>query len=72
MTAPRCIVVGNDNDSIYEYALSTAFDASTAEFVDVFDVAQDNSPQGMAFSNDGAKMFVVGYVGPASPYTNTH
>ena len=37
------------------------FDASTAEFVGAFSVSsQETSPQGMAFSSDGAKMFVIG------------
>ena len=60
----RMFVVGSDGEDINEYALSTAFDASTAEFVDAFSVSsQETSPQGMAFSSDGAKMFVVGYDG---------
>ena len=57
----RMFVVGNSADSVHEYALSAPFDVSTATFVDSFGVSpQDTSPRGMAFSNDGAKMFVVG------------
>ena len=59
----KMFVVGNQNDSINEYALSAAFDASTATFVDATSVSQDPTPQDVAFSNDGAKMFVVGFVG---------
>ena len=37
------------------------FDVSTAVFVDATSVlSQDDAPTGMAFSNDGLKMFVVG------------
>ena len=53
-------VVGDDGDDINEYALSTAFDVSTAAFTDSFSVsAQDTFPTGLAFSADGTKMFVV-------------
>ena len=60
----KMFVVGNDGDSIYEYTLSTPFDVSTASHAgndERFSVTtQDRNPTGMAFSNDGAKMFVVG------------
>ena len=58
----KMFVVGWDNDDINEYTLSTPFDVSTAAFVYLFDVSmQEGSPTGMAFSNDGTKMFVVGW-----------
>jgi hypothetical protein len=58
----KMFVVGWDADNINEYTLSTPFDVSTATFDDVvFSVAmQETTPTGMAFSNDGLKMFVVG------------
>ena len=60
----KMFVTGSDGDDVNEYALSTPFDASTAEFVDAFSVSpQETSPQGMAFSSDGAKMFVIGNAG---------
>ena len=59
----KMFVVGNQNDSINEYALSAAFDASTATFVDATSVSQDLTPQDVAFSNGGTKMFVVGFIG---------
>ena len=53
--------VGNTNDSVYEYTLSTAFNISTASFVQSFSVAaQDNTPIGLIFNNDGTKMYVLG------------
>ena len=60
----KMFVVGNSGDDINEYTLTTAFDVSTASFVDSFSVSsQDTSPWGLAFSNDGTKMFVVGNSG---------
>ena len=53
-------VAGNIGNDINEYTLS-AFDVSTAVFVDSFSISsQDLSPQGLAFSSDGTKMFVAG------------
>ena len=62
----KMFVVGYySNAKINEYALTTAFDISTATFTDtVFSVSsQETFPSGMAFSNDGTKMFVVGIGG---------
>ena len=57
----KMFVVGNSGDDINEYTLTAAFDVSTASFVDSFSVdSQDSSPRGLAFSNDGTKMFVLG------------
>ena len=57
----KMFVVGNQDDDVNEYTLSTGFDVSSASFVDEFEVdGQDNTPRGIAFSNDGKKMFVVG------------
>ena len=57
----KMFVIGDVGDEINEYALSTAFDASTATHVDATSVSsQESAPQGMAFSSDGAKMFVIG------------
>jgi len=60
----KMFVVGLVGGDVNEYTLSTAFDVSTASFVDSFSVAgQETSPTGVAFSSDGAKMFVVGLIG---------
>jgi len=57
----KMFVVGRDGDDVDEYTLSTPFDVSTASFVDSFSVAaQDTFPTAVAFSSDGAKMFVLG------------
>jgi len=50
-----------DPENLFEYTLSVAWDVSTASFVDSFEVkSQDTQPEGIAFSNTGEKMFVVG------------
>ena len=60
----KMYVVGQINDNVYQYSLSTAFDLSTASYDSVsFSVgSQDGAPNSLAFSNDGTKMFVVGNV----------
>ena len=60
----KMFVVGSGEKDVNEYTLSTPFDVSTASFVDAFSVAlQETSPQGVAFSSNGTKMFVVGVFG---------
>jgi hypothetical protein len=58
----KMFIVGNAGNDINEYTLATAWDVSTASFVDSFSIAsQAVKPSGMAFSNSGMKMFIVGY-----------
>jgi len=60
----KLYVIGAFGDAIYEYTLSTAFDVSTGTFNDLFNVsAQETDPSGMAFNNDGTKVYVIGLVG---------
>ena len=60
----KMFIVGDVRDKVNEYTLSTPFDASTRTFVDATSIrAQDDGPRGMAFSNDGTKLFVIGYYG---------
>ena len=48
-------------DDIDEYSLSTAFDVSSASYSQRLYVAdRENNPHGIAFNNDGTKMFIVG------------
>ena len=57
----KMFVIDKERDDVHEYTLSTAFDVSTATPADAFSVASEGaSPRGVAFSNDGTKMFVVG------------
>ena len=51
-------------DAVHEYTLPTVWDISTASYVDSFNVQSENEqPSGLAFSNNGKKMFVVGLDG---------
>jgi len=60
----KMFVGSYNNNSIYEYALSTGFDVSTASYTDGFSVSsQDTEPRGLAFSTDGTKMFITGNTG---------
>jgi len=45
-------IVGIADDDVNEYTLSTAWDVSSASFVDSFSVAsEEDSPSGIAFGN---------------------
>jgi len=54
-------ICSKDNTQVVEYDLSTAFDVTSATFVQTFDVSsQDLAPQGMQFDADGGLMYVAG------------
>ena len=48
---------GNADDDLHEYTLSTAFDISTASYVDSLAIS-GGDPMCVKFNNDGSKMFV--------------
>ncbi|MBA7526086.1 hypothetical protein ES705_18246 [subsurface metagenome] len=56
-------ILGDENDTVYQYALSTPWDVSTAEYSEKSkDVsAQDTAPRDLTFSSDGSKMYIIGY-----------
>jgi len=57
----KMFVVGETGDDVNEYALTSAYDITTASYTQNFSVsAQDTAPRGLAFSPDGLKMFVLG------------
>jgi len=57
----KMFVVGNKNDSVYSYDLSTAYDLASASYNQSYDISgQDVYPEGLRFNEDGSKMFVVG------------
>jgi 6-phosphogluconolactonase (cycloisomerase 2 family) len=59
----KMYLLGNTNDNVNEYDLSTAWDVSSASYLQNFSVAaQEASPQGIFFKDDGTQMFVVGSV----------
>ena len=61
----KMYMMGDAGDSVHQYTLSTPFDLSTASYDSVsFDVSgQDTNPFGIAFNNDGSKMYMMGAAG---------
>lgn len=55
-------ITGTSSQMVHQYSLSTGFDLSTASTTGVlFSVASEEAnPQGLKFSQDGLKMFIVG------------
>jgi sugar lactone lactonase YvrE len=64
-------IIGTTGDDVNQYALSTAWDISTATYLQNFSVAaQDLSPQDIFFKNDGTVMYMLGGSGDdVSQYT---
>jgi 6-phosphogluconolactonase (cycloisomerase 2 family) len=57
----KMFVVGGAGQDINEYALSSAFDISSASYTRNFSTStQETAPNGLAFNSDGTKMFVTG------------
>ena len=57
----KMYVIGSDGDDVNEYDLSSAWDVSTASYVQNFSVAfEDTTPTGLFFKPDGTKMYFVG------------
>jgi DNA-binding beta-propeller fold protein YncE len=57
----KMYIVGSENDLVYQYALSTAWDITTASFLQSFSVAlKEGSPTGIYFKPDGTMMYIVG------------
>ena len=57
----KMFIAGYDDDAIDEYTLSTAWDVSTASFVDSFVTkSDDEDTRDVKFNQDGTKMFVLG------------
>jgi DNA-binding beta-propeller fold protein YncE len=60
----KMYIVGQAGDEVNEFDLSTAWDVSTASFLQNFSVVtEDNVPQDLFFKPDGTKMFVCGTQG---------
>ena len=57
----KMYIIGTQGDDVNEYALSTAWDVSSASFTTNFSVAsQDTTPSDVFFSPDGLTMFILG------------
>ena len=63
----RLYVVAYGSDTVAEYALSTAYDLSTASYNNVsFDISgQMGTSQGIYFKPDGTKMYIIGQTADA-------
>ena len=60
----KMYIIGTNDDDVNEYDLSTAWDVSTASFLQNFSVAaQELAPQGLFFKPDGLKMYIIGTSG---------
>jgi hypothetical protein len=60
----KLYMTGVLSDNVNEYTLSTAWDVSTATFVQAFSVAgQETGPQGLFFKPDGRRMYIMGSIG---------
>jgi len=56
----KMYVIGTSGDDVNEYDLSTAWDVSTASYLQNFSVSAQASPYGLFFKPDGSKMYVLG------------
>jgi hypothetical protein len=60
----KMYIIGSGNDAVHEYDLSTAWDVSTASFLQNFSVlAQETGTSGLFFKPDGQKMYITGTAG---------
>ena len=65
----KVYIVGSGSDRIHQYNLSTAYDLSTASYINSFSViGQDGTPFGVAFSNSGLKMYMLGFANGSIVY----
>ncbi len=58
----KMYMVGGSNDTVYQYALSTIWDVSTASYDSIYKYVgdQDTAPYGVAFKPDGTKVYILG------------
>lgn len=59
----KMYIVGWQNDTVFQYTLTSAFDLSTASYANKsFSVAnQESAPLGLRFNPDGTRMYITGY-----------
>lgn len=68
----KVYIIGDTNDTVYQYTLGTPWDLSTISYDSVSKLitSEETSPTGLFFKNDGTKMFVGGLASDAvSQYT---
>ena len=60
----KMFIAGLASDSVNEYTLSTAFDITTATYIQRINVyAEESALFGAAFNTNGTKMYITGHVG---------
>lgn len=60
----RMYIIGISGDDVNEYSLSTAWQISSATYVQAFSIAaQELNPSGVSFKSDGTKMYIIGTSG---------
>ena len=65
----KMYILGLTGDDVNEYDLSTAWDVTSASYLQNFSVAaQESQPQGIFFKPDGTKMYVIGVAGDNTIY----
>jgi DNA-binding beta-propeller fold protein YncE len=58
----KMFIAGAGSETIYQYTLTTGFDVSTASYASksISVLSEESVLQGLAFNNDGTKMFITG------------
>lgn len=57
----KMYVIGQTTDAVYEYDLGTAWDVSSASYLQTYTgTASEASPTGLFFKHDGTKLYVIG------------
>lgn len=58
----KAYVIGMNTDTVYQYGLTTAWDISTASYASksLSVTTLEATPQGISFSSDGTKCYVIG------------
>jgi DNA-binding beta-propeller fold protein YncE len=57
----KMYVIGTTGDDVNEYDLASAWNVSTAVYLQTFSVAtEENAPKDVKFGKDGTKMYVIG------------
>jgi len=60
----KLFFVGQTNDKVHEYTLSTAYDVSSATYVDALDISShEATSSGLVFDKNGQRMYIVGQDG---------
>ena len=57
----KMYIIGTASDAVFQYALSSAWDVSTASYNSKnFSISQDTYPNDLFFNTDGTKMYIAG------------